>query len=103
MGATVIAAERWIDRHLALPISVTGLSSELAMSPKTLSRRIQSATGVSPIKFIQRRKLMHAVHLIETTSMQIDAIAEKIGYQDGTTLRKLVKRELGTAPGGLRG
>lgn len=102
MDATVIAAERWIDRHLALPISVTGLSSELAMSPKTLARRIQSATGVSPIKFIQRRKLMHAVHLIETTAMPIDAIAEKIGYQDGTTLRKLVKREFGTTPGGLR-
>jgi len=78
------------------------LSSELAMSSRTLARKIQSATGISPVKFIQRRKLMHAVHLIETTSMPIDAVAEKIGYQDGTALRKLVKREFGTTPGGLR-
>ena len=34
--------------------------------------------------------------------MPIDAIAEKIGCQDGTTLRKLVKREFGTTPGALR-
>ena len=102
IDATVIAAERWIDRHLAVPVSVAGLSSELAMSSRTLARKIQAATGVSPIKFIQRRKLMHAVNLIETTSMPIDAIAEKIGYQDGTTLRKLVKREFGATPGALR-
>lgn len=102
MDPTVLAAERWIDAHILLPISVAVLSSELAVSPRTLARRIHSATGVSTIKFIQRRKLMHAIHLIETTSMSIDAIAAKVGYQDGTALRKLVKREFGTTPGGLR-
>lgn len=102
MDSTVLAAERWIDAHILSPISVTSLASALAISPRTLARRIQSATGVSPIKFIQRRKLMHAIQLIETTSMPIEAIAEKIGYQDGTALRKLVKREFGTTPGGLR-
>lgn len=99
---TVLAAERWIDAHLSMPISVATLSSELAVSSRTLARKIQSATGISPVKFIQRRKLMRAVHLIETTLMSIDAVAEKIGYQDGTALRKLVKREFGTTPGALR-
>jgi transcriptional regulator GlxA family with amidase domain len=99
---TVVAAERWIDDHLAAPISVASLSSELAVSPKTLSRRIVAATGVSPIKFIQRRRLLCASHLIETTSMSIEAIAAKVGYQDGTALRKLVKREFGITPSALR-
>jgi transcriptional regulator GlxA family with amidase domain len=99
---TVIAAERWIDAHLSNPISVIDLSSQLAVSPKTLARRIEAATGVSPVKFIQRRRLLHASHLIATTSMSIDAIAGKVGYQDGTALRKLVKREFGTTPAGLR-
>ncbi|KIF81311.1 GlxA family transcriptional regulator [Noviherbaspirillum autotrophicum] len=102
MDPTVLAAERWVDAHILSPISVATLSSELAMSPRTLARRIQSATGLSPVKFIQRRKLMHAIHLIETTSLSIEAVAEKIGYQDGTALRKLVKREFGTTPSGLR-
>ncbi len=102
MDPVVLAAERWIDAHILSPISVATLSSELAMSSRTLARKIQSATGVSPVKFIQRRKLMHAIHLIETTSLSIEAVAEKIGYQDGTALRKLVKREFGTTPSGLR-
>lgn len=99
---TVVAAERWIDAHLAGSISVVALSRHLAVSPKTLSRRIGAATGVSPIKFIQRRRLLHASHLLETTSMSIDAIAAKVGYQDATALRKLVRREFDTTPAALR-
>ncbi|MGH8809999.1 MAG: AraC family transcriptional regulator [Noviherbaspirillum sp.] len=34
--------------------------------------------------------------------MSIEAIAARVGYQDGTALRKLVKREFGTTPAALR-
>lgn len=99
---TVIAAERWIDAHLAEPISVTDLASALAVSPKTLARRIEAASGASPVKFIQARRLLQAAHLIETTTKSIELIAAAVGYQDGTALRKLVKREFGVTPGALR-
>jgi transcriptional regulator GlxA family with amidase domain len=99
---TVIAAERWIDTHLSEPISITALAAALAVSPKTLARRIDAATGVSPVKFIQRRRLVHVAHLIASTSLSIEAIAAKVGYQDGTALRKLVRREFGTTPAALR-
>lgn len=99
---TVVAAERWIDEHLSTPISVAALAAELALSTKTLARRIASAAGVSPIRFIQRRRLMRASHLIETTPLSIEAIAAQVGYQDGTALRKLIKREFGTTPSAMR-
>ncbi|HYD80087.1 MAG TPA: helix-turn-helix domain-containing protein [Paucimonas sp.] len=100
---TVVAAERWIDAHLSEPISIADLAAELSVSPKTLARRIAAATGVSPVKFLQRRRLLHASHLIETTSMSIEAVAAEVGYQDGTALRKLIRREFGTTPAALRG
>ena len=99
---TVIAAERWIDAHLAQPISVNALASELAVSSKTLARRIASATGISPIRFIQRRRLGQAVHLIETTTLSIEEVAAQVGYVDSTALRKLIKREFGVTPSMLR-
>lgn len=99
---TVIAAERWIDAHLSGPICIADLAAELAVSPKTLARRIEAATGVSPVKFLQRRRLLQASHLIETTTMSIEAIAARVGYQDGTALRKLIRREFGTTPAALR-
>lgn len=102
VDATVLAAERWIDANLARPFSVTDLASAVAVSPKTLSRRITAATGASPIRFLQRRRLSEAVNLIETTSLALDAVAERVGYQDATALRKIIKRELGVTPSALR-
>jgi len=99
---TVAAAERWIDARLDEPISVSGLAAALAVSPKTLARRIEAASGVSPVKFIQRRRLLKASHLIESTGLSIEAVAAKVGYQDATALRKLIKREFGTTPVALR-
>jgi transcriptional regulator GlxA family with amidase domain len=99
---TVLAAERWIDAHLAHPITITDLASAVAVSPKTLSRRITAATGVSPVRFLQRRRVMEAAHLIETTLLTLDTIAANVGYQDATALRKIIKRELGTTPSNLR-
>lgn len=98
----VLAAERWIDAHLAQPLSIAGLASAVAVSPKTLGRRIFAATGMSPMRFLQRRRVMEAVHLIETTAETLDAIAARVGYQDATALRKIIKRELGTTPSTLR-
>ena len=99
---TVIAAERWIDAHLAEPISVAQIAEALALSPKTLARRLDAAMGLTPLKFVQRRRLMQASHLLESTTLAIEAIAEQVGYQDGTALRKLIKREFGATPNALR-
>jgi transcriptional regulator GlxA family with amidase domain len=99
---TVIAAERWIDAHLSEPLTVSQLASAMAVSAKTLARRVEAANGISPVKLIQRRRLMRATHLVETTSLSIDAIAEQVGYQDGNALRKLMKREFGMTPTALR-
>jgi transcriptional regulator GlxA family with amidase domain len=103
VDATVLAAERWIDANLGNPITISGLAAAVALSPKTLSRRIVAATGLSPVRFLQRRRVMEAVHLIETTAMTVDAVAAQVGYQDATALRKIIKRELGTTPSTLRG
>lgn len=98
----VVAAERWIDDHLAEPISVRMLAKALAMGERTLARRVQAAVGMSPVKLIQQRRLMLATHMIETSTTGIEAIAGKVGYKDSTTLRRLIRRDLGTSPSGLR-
>jgi transcriptional regulator GlxA family with amidase domain len=98
----VAAAERWIDDHLAESITVSGLSKVLALSEKSLWRRVQAATGLPPIKLIQRRRLMMATHLIETTKIPIEQVAARVGYRDSTTLRRLMRRELDVSPSGLR-
>lgn len=98
----VAQAERWIDEHLSDGVSVGQLAKQLAVSAKTLSRRVQAATGLSPIRFVQRRRVMMATHLIETTKLPIEEVATLVGYRDSANLRRLIRRELDTRPSALR-
>lgn len=98
----VLRAELWIDTHLSEPINISRLANEMAVSNKTLARHILLATGQPTIKLIQRRRAIRASHLIETTSISLDAIASQVGYQDSTALRKILKREFGLTPSAMR-
>ena len=69
---------------------------------RTKCRRITAATGLSPVRFVQRRRLLEAMHLIETTTLTVEDVATRVGYQDSTALRKIIRRELGTTPSTLR-
>jgi len=99
----VAAAEAWVDRHLGeASITVERLAGALATTPRTLSRKVLAATGFPAIKLIQRRRLMMATHLLETTRLPLEQVAERVGYATGTTLRRLLRRELDTSPSALR-
>jgi transcriptional regulator GlxA family with amidase domain len=98
----VMRAERWIDEHLGRGVTVASLAQQLAVSEKTLSRRVQAATGLSPIRFVQRRRVLMATHLIETTKLPIEEVAARVGYRDSAALRRLIRRELDTRPSALR-
>jgi transcriptional regulator GlxA family with amidase domain len=102
LDVTVIAAERWIDQNLGGPIEIGTVAREVGVSPRTLARRITAATGLTPLQFIQRRRLLYATHMLETTSSSIDEVAAAVGYKDATPLRKLIKREFGVTPTALR-
>jgi transcriptional regulator GlxA family with amidase domain len=87
--------ERWTRANLARGFSLQDAASELATSPRTLQRRAEAVLGKSPLAYFQDRRVERARHLIETSSMDLEAIAAEVGYSDGTTLRTLLRRRLG--------
>lgn len=96
-------AERWALQHLDRPLRCADWARALHTSERTLARRLKAATGMSPLQFLQRARIERAAHLIETTTQPIEQIAASVGYGDAATLRRLLRRELGTSPRGLRG
>jgi transcriptional regulator GlxA family with amidase domain len=98
----VDAAERWIRTHLSRPFSIGELAQALHVTPRTLARRFASTTGLTPQRFIQRLRVEHAIHLMETTARTLSDVAERVGYADVSTLRRLVVRHKGTTPREIR-
>lgn len=91
-----------IEASLPNPPSITALAQEYGMSERTLSRRIQRATGKSTVSLVQSIKLRRARVLLETSRMTVEQVAEAVGYQDSTALRRLMKKISGVNPSRYR-
>jgi transcriptional regulator GlxA family with amidase domain len=87
--------ERWARGHLAEGFSLDQAANALAISKRTLARRMQSVLGKSPLAFFQDLRIERAVHLLRTSHASVDQIAAKVGYAEGVTLRALLRRKLG--------
>ncbi len=95
-------AARGARDRLETPVSVDDMAAVAALSPRTFARRVERATGLSPIGLLQRLRVEHAVALIETTRLPLDEVARRVGYADPSMLRRLIKRHAGTGARALR-
>jgi transcriptional regulator GlxA family with amidase domain len=94
--------ERWVRRHLGEPFELARAARAVGASERTLQRRIRTVLGKPPIGFVQDLRLERAAHLLRVTDDSVDAIASAVGYEDGSTLRTLLRRRLRTGVRELR-
>ena len=87
--------EHWAREHLADGFSLEEAAQALATSKRTLARRIGEVLGRTPLSYFQDLRVERAVHLLRTSSDDVEAIAASVGYADGVTLRNLLRRRLG--------
>ena len=99
---SVARAAAWARSRLGEAIGVNDLARAVGHSPRTFSRRVSAATGLSPIQFLHQLRVERAIELIETTLLPFEEIAFRVGYADPSTLRALVRRGSGLGPRDLR-
>ncbi|SDI62501.1 GlxA family transcriptional regulator [Paraburkholderia phenazinium] len=91
-----------IESALPHPPSIGVLADEFAMSQRTLARRVKAATGKSTLALVQSVRLNRARMLIESSRMAIEQVAEQVGYEDATALRRLMRKVAGVNPSQYR-
>jgi transcriptional regulator GlxA family with amidase domain len=72
--------ERWARRRLADGFSLDDAARAVATSPRTLTRRLQSVMGKSPLAYFQDLRVERAIHLLQTSNKSIDQIAPPVSY-----------------------
>jgi transcriptional regulator GlxA family with amidase domain len=82
--------------------SVGELAREFCMSERTLSRHVRRATGKSTLALVQGVRMRRARALLESSRMTVDQVAEAVGYQDSTALRRLMRKVAGANPSRYR-
>lgn len=98
----VKAFERWTRRHLREPFELARAARAVGASERTLQRRLRAVLGKPPVAFVQDLRLERAVHLLRVSQRSVDEIASSVGYEDGSTLRTLLRRKLHTGVRDLR-
>jgi len=101
-NALIARLVKRIESALPHPPSVETLADEFAMSQRTLSRRVRDATGKSTMALVQSVRLNRARMLIESSRLTIDRVAEQVGYEDATALRRLMRKAAGASPSRYR-
>ena len=94
--------ERWARDHLKEGFSLQEAASEQAISTRSLQRRCQDVLGKSPLAYFQDLRVEKARSLLHGSGMDLEAIAAEVGYEDGATLRTLLRQRLGRGVRDLR-
>lgn len=94
--------ERWVREHLHAPFSLATAARAVGASERSLERRVRAVLGKPPVKFVQDVRVEVATHLLRSTSDDIEKVAAKVGYRDGTTLRTLLRKKIGRGVRELR-
>ncbi|NVJ02168.1 helix-turn-helix domain-containing protein [Myxococcus sp. AM009] len=100
--AAVLRAQEWLEAHLASEVSLSGAAAAASLGARTLLRRFQKATGVTPLEYVQRLRIEAARRLLETTPRTVEDISQAVGYVDTTSFRRRFKARTGLSPDAYR-
>jgi transcriptional regulator GlxA family with amidase domain len=103
-GDSLVAEfERWVRAHLGEPFAIATAATELNVTVRSLQRATRAEIGMSPSDFVDEIRLERATRLLRQTSLTVDAVAAKVGYLNGGTLRSLYRRRRDRSIAEVRG
>ena len=98
----LLKAERAVRHSGSNSIRTRELARHLAISERTLHRKLSEATGESPKRFIDRVRIETARILLASDTRSIKEISASVGYQDESSFRRRFKGLVGTTPAAYR-
>jgi transcriptional regulator GlxA family with amidase domain len=98
----ILGAQRWLSTHFPVANPVEAMIQRSKLAERTFKRRFASATGLTPIAYVQRLRIEDAKRRLERTDAPVDEIGWRVGYEDGAFFRRLFKRTTGLTPGAYR-
>jgi len=92
----------YLEGHYRDPIALDELASVGEMSRRTLTREFRRALGCSPIEYLIRLRINHAVTLLQENGADITDVAFEVGFGDSNYFARQFKSVMGCSPRDFR-
>ena len=87
-----------IEADISAELSLHDLARRQNITAEYLATVFKKETGKTVIEYIRDKRINHAVHLLNTTNLQIQTIAMHCGIMDVQYFSKIFKRQVGKTP-----
>lgn len=87
-----------IDTDLTGDLTLHTLASMQNLSPGYLSSLFKSEVGQTLTDYVNSKRMEHAAHLLRTTALQVQTVAQHCGISDVNYFSKVFKRYVGLSP-----
>ncbi len=102
LDGRIAAGMTWALANLDAPISLDDLAAQSAMSRRSYLRQFAKAVGTTPIKWLIEQRIQASLELLESSSLSIEEVAARVGFESSVTYRHHFVRQLRTAPSEYR-
>ncbi|WP_042448034.1 GlxA family transcriptional regulator [Streptacidiphilus jiangxiensis] len=92
----------WALERLDEPLTLGALAEHAHTSVRTLTRRFQAETGLTPLQWVLQQRVDRARELLETTDLPVDRVAERSGLGSSDSLRQHLLRRVQLTPTAYR-
>jgi AraC family transcriptional regulator len=94
--------EDYVHAHLAESISIEMMAELAELSPFHFCRVFKQATGMSPLQFVTRERMLQAQRLIRETPRNLIEIGLEVGYTSPSYFAQVFRRTVGKSPSDFR-
>ena len=88
----------YLNEHYAENLTLNQISEKFFISASNLSHAFKKETGLSPIQYIMQRRIGEAQSLPVETSLPIQEIEFRLGFNDTAYFSKMFKKYVGVTP-----
>ena len=93
--AVIGKCQEWIAQNYEQDSPVAGMVRLSGLADRSFKRRFARATGMSPLEYVHTLRLEEAKHLLETSDLPVEAVANEVGYEDASFFGRLFRRKVG--------
>lgn len=99
----ILKVQHWLQVHAGTQVTLPQMARHAGLELRTFLRHFTKATGLKPTEYVQQLRVGKAREMLEFSTVSVEQIAWKVGYEDASAFRRVFKELTGLTAGEYRG